>query len=104
MSFTDHVIYMVPTTGARGVMHREDASYTAEDEGVRPEELVILPLTEATAEELAELIDSVLENENYHSFVGMASRIAAKLREAGTPAAEIRRVVELVGDELLASI
>lgn len=98
--FENSVIFVDLKNGYRMIGPKDDLSYFLSDHALTEADVRVLPMSEATAEELAERIGDELENANYHSMTSMASDFLGKLNPADFTEAQRVQVMRALADVL----
>lgn len=102
--FDSKAIYRHRDGSTRYIIDQDDLQFYLDDDGLTEADVEILPISEATADEYAELVGSELENENYHSLVSVTENVLRGLRAQNIDEAVQLQVVKIVGDALLSGI
>lgn len=77
--FENRILYRINSTGARHVVRRDDLEYELEDDGLDVADISVLPMSEVTSDELAEVLCEELENANHHSLTSIGKRVLTEL-------------------------
>lgn len=77
--FENRILYRINSTGVRHVVRRDDLEYELEDDGLDVADISVLPMSEVTSDELAEIIYEELENANHHSLTSIGKRVLTEL-------------------------
>jgi hypothetical protein len=77
--FANTVIFRNKVTGDRLLIDKDDLRYYLEDFDLTEAEVDILPITDATAQEIADKLGDEMENANYHSLTSLASDLLEEL-------------------------
>jgi len=102
--FDSKAFFQRKDSESRFIIDRDDLKYFLEEEGITEAEALVIPISEATPDEFAELIGDELENENYHSISSVANHVLKGLQEQGFDEADQLKVLKILGSTLLNGI
>ncbi len=88
--FANSVIFRNKETDERFIWDKRELKYFLEDFELTAEQVEELPLSEATAEQLAEVLESELEGANYHSLVTLPRNLLKSLSDDLTEAQRVK--------------
>lgn len=96
--FEGKVIYSPKAEPAiRYTIDEEDLEVYLDEAGLSREEVEVFPLSEATAEELSEVISSELENANYHGLTDAPQAMLEGMRTEGFSEEEQLKLLRILG-------
>ena len=98
--FDKWMIYEVKATGERVRFYAEDLEEVLDDQGLTREDVELVPISEATPQELAELIGDEAENANYHEFTRLAEEIYEGLKAKGFSEDDQAKVLWIVAESV----
>lgn len=95
--FSNRVIFQTKGEDSyRQIVHKEDLKEILEEFELTEDDVEIIPIAEATAEDYAQLLGEELEGANQHSIVSLPDELLAALKVEGFDAKDQSRVLRVL--------